>query len=77
VRSRVLEKIGTHWIHLWELTSDRSALASGRSILREAIRYDPTNWKALARLTWSGPQQVGAPPLETLVNRTPLSRLVG
>jgi glycosyltransferase involved in cell wall biosynthesis len=76
-RSRVLEKIGTHWIHLWEVTGDRSALASGRSSLREAIRHDPTNWKALARLVWSGPQQVGAPPLEILVDRTPLSRLVG
>jgi glycosyltransferase involved in cell wall biosynthesis len=76
-QSRVLEKIGAHWIHIWEMTGDSSALASGRSSLREAIRYDPTNWKALARFAWSGLQQVGAPRLETLVGRTPLSRLIG
>lgn len=49
-RAGVLEKIGTHWLHIYQHTGEKQHLTSARSHYLQSLRHAPSRWKSWARL---------------------------
>lgn len=52
-RARVLEKIGTHFVRLYQSTYEGEHLRKARQHFRDSLSDNPKHWKAIVRYLWS------------------------
>lgn len=52
-KSRVLEKIGTHYVTIYRSTGEREHLSAARDHYRRSLYVDYTNWRTALRYVWS------------------------
>lgn len=56
--SRVLEKIGTHYVNIYRSTGTKEHLSEARDHYRRSLFLDYTNWRTILRYVWSAAVQL-------------------